>query len=190
MNKNNESNHPRNKNHSQVDWDRVDEIWYVAGFGTVQLNESIIAGDGTPNWTDEEMDEVFFNKAKVQTEYSFPIKWDAFDQKYGEEVYRMGRDQLLAAILAFSRDENSIKATAEFYDDIDNRLGVRLAMNGDDWTSIFPDFYYERAMTAEDFFFDHFIGTKLPYSVYDPVKFAAWVLSDHRWQALVTLYSI
>jgi hypothetical protein len=45
-------------------------------------------------------------------------------------------------------------------------------------------------MTAEDFFFDQFLPTKLKYVVCDPLKFAAWVLNDHRWQALVTVNSI
>ena len=50
--------------------------------------------------------------------------------------------------------------------------------------------HYDAAMNAEDFFFDHFLGTKLPYSVCDPVKFATWVKQDRRWDVLVTLRSI
>ena len=52
-----------------------------------------------------------------------------------------------------------------------------------------PDFYYDPEMTAEDFFFDHFLDTELAYRVSDP-EVAAWVQKDHRWQALVTVDSI
>jgi len=190
MNKNNESNHPRNKNHSQVDWDRMDEIWYVAGFGTVQLDESMFASGGKPNWTVEDMDNVFLNKAKIQAEHAFPIKWNAFEQRYGAKVYRMGRTSLLEAVLAFSKNEDSLKPTDDYYDEIENRLGVLLSLHGDDFSSMLPDFYHAPLMTAEDFFFDQFLPTKLKYIVCDPVKFATWVKQDRRWDVLVTMRSI
>lgn len=178
-------------NHSTIDWDQLDDIWYIAGYGTVHLEESALHGGGTPNWTLEEMDAVFINKAKVQAEYPFPIKWEAFEEKYGVLIFRMGRPDILTAVLVFSLlGESSIKPTIEFYTDIQNRLGVQLADHGDDFSSMLPDFYYKNGMTSEEFFFDHFLKTNCPYVVRDPVKFAFWVLSDHRWRALVTLQSI
>lgn len=183
-------NNSKNSSPSQVDWDHMNEIWYVAGFGTVQLDESYFASNGKLNWTVEDMDNVFLNKAKIQAEHPFDIKWEAFEKKHGGKVFRMGRNELLDAVLAFSKDEQSLKPTDDYYDEIEKRLGVLLSLHGDDWSSYLPDFYHAPLMTAEDFFFDQFLRTKLKYVVCDPVKFAAWVLKDHRWQALVTTDSI
>lgn len=174
----------------KVDWDHIHDIWFIAGFGTTHMDEASLHGGGVPNWSIENMDAVFLNKAKTQAEHSFPIKWDEFHKRYGGLVFRLGRNELLKAVLAFSKDEHSIKATYHFYKDMRERLGVHLTDFGDDYSSILPDFYYEPDMTAEDFFFDQFLSTKLPYRISDPVKFAGWVLNDHRWRGLVTLYSL
>jgi hypothetical protein len=128
-----------NSNHispSQVDWNQMNEIWYVAGFGTIPLDESTFHGRGTPNWTVEDMDNVFLNKAKIQAEHPFAIKWEAFDKKHGARVFRMGRTSLLEAVLAFSKNEDSLKPTDDYYDEIENRLGVLLSLHGDDFTAI------------------------------------------------------
>lgn len=105
-------------------------------------------------------------------------------------IFRLGRNELLQAILAFSTDKDSIKATYSYYSELQERHGVQLSDYGDQFSSILPDFYYDPAINAEDFFFDFFLPKGLAYSVYDPVKFAAWVLKDHRWQALVTVQSL
>ena len=167
-------------NHSQVDWDNMHDIWYVAGFGTVQLDESYFASGGKLNWTVEDMDDVFINKAKIQAEHPFPIKWEAFKEVHGSLVYRMRRNQILEMVLAFSKDENSIRSTYDFYREIEKKYGVQLSDHGDEWSSILPDLWSDPDMTVEDFFFDYYLRAKLKYIVRDPVKFAIWVKQDRR----------
>lgn len=175
---------------THIDWDRIDETWYVAGFGCVYLDEAMLHAGGNPDWSEDDMDQLFLNRKKIQKAHSFPIKWEAFDQKHGGIIFRLGRNELLQAIVAFSKDENSIKETYSYYSELQERRGVQLSDYGDQFSSILPDFYYDPAISAEDLFFDFFLPKGLAYSVYDPVKFAAWVLKDHRWQVLVTVKSL
>ena len=129
MSKNTENNQP------PIDWTRADEIWCIAGFQTAALSESEFSNGGTPDWTAEDMDAVFLNKAKIQAEYDFQIKWDAFKKRHGARAFRLSRGELLEAILQFSKDENSIQATYDFYQYILEQLGVELADHGDDFSS-------------------------------------------------------
>lgn len=147
--------------HTQVDWDHIDEIWYVRGFGIVELDESYFASRGKLNWTVEDMNNVFLNKAEIKAKHPFTIKWEAFEEKYGALVFRLGRSQILKAVLAFSKDETSIQATYDFYEALRETFGVQLADHGDEFSSILPDFFYDKEMTAADFFFDYFLPQKL-----------------------------
>lgn len=172
------------------DWLRIDETWYVAGFACTLLDEDMLRGRGDPKWTLDDMNQMFLNRAEIQRSTPYKIKWDAFHQKYGSMVYRLGRGELLQAVLAFSNDECIIKATDDYYFEVKQRLGVELKYHGDRFSSFLPDFYYDSTMRAEDFFFDEFLPLKLSYTVVDAIKFAAWVLRDYRWRVIVTVDSL
>lgn len=179
-----------NTQSTKIDWDHIDDTWYIAGFGCTHLDEAMLHSGGSPDWTCEDMDQLFLHRAKVDEESTIPVLWDAFDQEYGGIVYRLGRNELLKAVLAYSRDKNSIRATADIYLEVEEKLGICLGRYGDRCSSILPDFYYDQKMTIEDFFFEKCLPRKIAYQVVNPIKYAAWVRSDRRWDVLVTVDSI
>jgi len=134
------------------------------------------------------MDALFLNRRQVEAAHSFPIRWDDFEKTFSFELhYLKSPDEILEPLLAFSRDESSLRSTCSIKSEITRRLGVRFRYIDDQSLTMF---YYDKTITAEDIFFCDFLPAKIDWCVCDPLKFAAWVLRDQRWAVLTTVDSI
>lgn len=172
---------------NQYDWDRRHEIWFIAGINANILAAGLWSPSGPLKRPFEEMNELFINRGLVDAAHSFPIRWDEFEKTFGYELHYLERDEILEPLLAFSRDELSLRSTYSIKLEIQSRLGVKLRYIDD---PRLPTFYYDIAMTEEDFFFDEFLPLGIDWYVCDPVKFVAWVLKDRRWSVMATVDSI
>lgn len=178
----------RMKHSKQYDWNKRDEIWFIAGINKNSLDWNLLCSLAPVRRTREEMNALFLNRRQVEAAHGFPIRWDDFEKTFSFELhYLQDPDEILEPLLAFSRDESSLRSTYSIKDDITRRLGVRFRYIDDQYL---PKFYYDKTMAAEDIFFRDFVPAKIDWCVCDPVKFAAWVLGDRRWAVMTTVHAI
>ncbi|NBB79784.1 MAG: hypothetical protein GVY36_10105 [Verrucomicrobia bacterium] len=169
-------------------WKKKHEIWFIAGTNISFLDWDFLFPTA-PVWkTFEEMNGLFLNRHQVQAAHSFPIRWDDFEKTFSCELHYMRSPaEILEPLLAFSRDESSVRSTYSIKEDITRRLGVQFRYMVD---SGLPAFYYDNTLTSEDIFFNKFQPAKIEWCVSDPLQFAIWVLGDRRWAVTTMVNAI
>ncbi|MDQ8195092.1 hypothetical protein QEH59_11695 [Coraliomargarita sp. SDUM461004] len=178
----------RMKCSEQFDWNKRDEIWFIVGVNENSLGWDILFSLTPVRRTREEMDALFLNRRQVEEAHGFPIRWDDFEKTFSYELHHIeAPNEILEPLLAFSRDESSLRSICSIKDEITQRLGVRFRYFYD---QCLPIFYYGKTMSIEDIFFRDIFLAKIDWCVCDPFKFAAWVLSDRRWAVMTTVHAI